>query len=389
MTKLLLYPHGGSGNHGCEAIVRTTLAILEGIPGSATLFSERPEGDRLVGIDRLVSVVEARDRLRCWQKLVSAISYKLTDSDERFYRYQYAPTIKHADSSAIALCIGGDNYCYKWVNFLYAHNKFLREKGAKTVLWGCSVEPDAMDENMINDLRRHAVITARETITFEAMQQKGLGNVKLYPDPAFLLTKIDLPLPEGFEEGNTVGINLSPLIMKYETKRGMAMEAYKTLVRHILASTNMQVALIPHVVVNGNNDIDPLRELYDSFKETRRIVLIGDHNAMELKGFIGRCRMFIGARTHATIAAYSSGVPTLVVGYSVKARGIARDIFGSEVGMVLPVQDLISTFQLIDAFENLKARELELRTVLEKVIPAYAAEASNAKDVIATLISGP
>ena len=38
--------------------------------------------------------------------------------------------------------------------------------------------------------------------------------------------------------------------------------------------------------------------------------------------------------------AYSSCVPTLVVGYSVKARGIARDIFGTEDRYVLPVQSL-------------------------------------------------
>lgn len=387
MNKFLLYPHGGSGNHGCEAIVRTTMEILEGIPDSATLFSERPEEDRLVGIDRLVSVVKAQHPMKRWQRLVAAISHKLTDTDERFYRYQYAPMIKHADSNTIALCIGGDNYCYEWVDFLYAQNKFLREKGAKTVLWGCSVEPSAMDESMVDDLRRHAVITTRETITFEAMQEKGLKNVKLYPDPAFQLATTNLPLPEGFEEGNTVGINLSPLIMKYEKEQGMAMKAYHALIQHIIETTNMQVALIPHVTVKGNNDLDPMIELYEAFKKTGRVILIGDHNAMELKGFIGRCRMFIGARTHATIAAYSKFVPTLVVGYSVKARGIARDIFGSEDEMVLPVQHLTSTSQLIDAFENLKARELELRTVLEKVIPAYAAKAIDAKDVIATLIN--
>ena len=50
--------------------------------------------------------------------------------------------------------------------------------------------------------------------------------------------------------------------------------------------------------------------------------------------------MFIGARTHATIAAYSSCVPTLVVGYSIKARGIAKDLFGTDEGYVLPVQAL-------------------------------------------------
>ena len=38
-------------------------------------------------------------------------------------------------------------------------------------------------------------------------------NTKLYPDPAFQLDKKELPLPKVFEEGNTVGINVSPLII--------------------------------------------------------------------------------------------------------------------------------------------------------------------------------
>ena len=244
-----------------------------------------------------------------------------------------------------------------------------------------------MDKTMIDDLRRHAVITARETITFEAMREKGLENVKLYPDPAFQLKTKNLPLPDGFEEGNTVGINLSPLIMKYEKEQGIAMKAYNALIQHILNSTDMRVALIPHVIVKGNSDLEPMTEMYDAFKNTGRVVLIGDHNSMELKGFIGRCRMFLGARTHATIAAYSKFVPTLVVGYSVKARGIARDLFGSEEELVLPVQNITSTVQLIDAFENLKANEQELRTHLEKVIPAYAAKAKDAREAIEAVIS--
>jgi polysaccharide pyruvyl transferase WcaK-like protein len=41
--------------------------------------------------------------------------------------------------------------------------------------------------------------------------------------------------------------------------------------------------------------------------------------------------LFIGARTHATIAALSSGVPTLSLSYSNKSKGINRDIFGNEL----------------------------------------------------------
>ena len=61
----------------------------------------------------------------------------------------------------------------------------------------------------------------------------------------------------------------------------------------------------------------------------------------------------MGARTHSTIAAYSSGVPTLVIGYSVKSRGIATDLFGTTEGYVLPVQEIRDTDSLIKAYEQM------------------------------------
>lgn len=78
---------------------------------------------------------------------------------------------------------------------------------------------------------------------------------------------------------------------------------------------------------------------------------IADATCEELKGFISRCRLFVGARTHATIAAYSTCVPTLVAGYSVKARGIAKDLFGSEENYVLPVQSLKNKDDLVKGFQ--------------------------------------
>ena len=60
-------------------------------------------------------------------------------------------------------------------------------------------------------------------------------------------------------------------------------------------------------------------------------------NAAQRKYLISRCEMLICCRTHASIAGYSSRIPTIVVGYSVKSRGIGMDI-----GMghwVIPVED--------------------------------------------------
>ena len=182
-----------------------------------------------------------------------------------------------------------------------------------------------------------------------------------------------------------LGLNISPMIMDNETKAGITLENYKALIRHVLQTTDLHIALIPHVVWENNDDRKPIEMLYGEFADTGRVVKIGDASASQLKGYISRCRMFIGARTHATIAAYSSCVPTLVVGYSVKARGIARDLFGTEENYVLPVQKLERKEELIEAFEWLKNNENDIRGCLTKCMPEYKKRAQQASVLLGKL----
>ena len=41
---------------------------------------------------------------------------------------------------------------------------------------------------------------------------------------------------------------------------------------------------------------------------------------------ISKCRFFLGARTHAMISAYSVCVPSIALGYSIKSKGISKDL---------------------------------------------------------------
>lgn len=61
-----------------------------------------------------------------------------------------------------------------------------------------------------------------------------------------------------------------------------------------------------------------LKKLKDQFNDSRISIIDKEYNCEQLKYIISRCRFFVGARTHATIAAYSSEIPTLVLGYSIK-----------------------------------------------------------------------
>ena len=149
----------------------------------------------------------------------------------------------------------------------------------------------------------------------------------------------------------------------------------------------MNIALIPHVIWENNNDLEPLTHLYNEFKDTGRVCLINKlYNAMELKGIISQCRFMVAARTHASIAAYSTQVPTLVIGYSVKAKGIARDIFGTEEGYVVPVQGLQHKDDLTNAFINLMQKEDQIRTHYKEFMPGYIAKTYQAGEEVKKLL---
>lgn len=90
--------------------------------------------------------------------------------------------------------------------------------------------------------------------------------------------------------------------------------------------------------------------------------------AAELKDILSRARFCIASRTHACIAAYSSCVPVLAVGYSVKSAGIAADL-GQEA-FVLDA-DSLDAEKLLAAFDQLRKQEREIRKTLAERLPTY------------------
>jgi polysaccharide pyruvyl transferase WcaK-like protein len=128
------------------------------------------------------------------------------------------------------------------------------------------------------------------------------------------------------------------------------------------------VLLIPHVTARGRklsmNDEELLRQFLSRFPKTCQCVrlLPAGLSAGQIKWVIARCRFLVAARTHATIAGYSSGVPTVAIGYSTKARGIARDIFGHEQYVVAAPH--LCHNALRRAWDDLKRDEAAIREIL-------------------------
>lgn len=392
MKKILLYSHGGSGNRGCEAIVRSTQKILNNTlkVDNICLATLNKSEDEEVHIDKDINLIEYSNYVRRKSKnhILAAINYKLTGNTEYYIKLAQKNLYNNFSKDTIALSIGGDNYCYSDSRWLYLSNSEAKKRGARTILWGCSIEGENLSNEMINDLSGYDLIIARESITYNMLKEKNINNnVKLYPDPAFQLDYINSDINENLIDKNTIGINLSPYIFKSKLNEDKVIEMYSELIKHIINTTDMKIVLIPHVFWKKSNDLEVLNKVYSKVKEYKRVSIITEkYNCNQLKKIISKCRMFIGARTHSTIAAYSTCVPTLVLGYSVKSRGIARDIFGNEKDMVISVQDLNNSNDLINIFNTFFKNEYKIREYLEEFMPKYIELAMKAADEINSIV---
>ena len=374
MKHYILYYHGGSCNHGCEALVRTTAELLDYKNNKITLASFRPEDDFKYGIEQFCDIhkmYELKDVSRWNPKWLKAYAdFKFGNKPNAVDDLLMLEALG-AKKGDIALSIGGDNYCYNDTQGLIRANELFRRNGIKTVLWGCSIEPELLDDPVIaDDISKFDLITARESISYEAIKRVNKNTI-LVSDSAFQLKTVKMPLPDGFDNKDIVGLNLSPMAEDYEINKGLARKNYEQLIEFVLSNTNMSVLLIPHVVLSRSDDRKINQYFYDKYKKSGRIQIIEDCNCEKLKGYISRCKFFVGARTHATIAAYSSCVPTLVLGYSVKSRGIAKDLFGDSEHYVLPVQHLNRTDNLVETFKWIIENEVQINNTLSLKMEQY------------------
>lgn len=202
----------------------------------------------------------------------------------------------------------------------------------------------------------------------------------------FLTTDVAFALPYekkiiGTPDKVKVGVNPSGLLWAGGYTRnnqfGLKLDYRKycnNLLERLCQNDNYEVYLIPHVGTNSKfeddceNDGAVCRLLHDKFPNTRIVDEIA--TPMDAKGYIAAMDVFIGARMHATIGAFSGGVATIPVSYSRKFEGL----FGSlDYDYIIhALQDsteeaVMKTMQYVGEFSVLKNRiEASMKIVNEK-----------------------
>ncbi len=399
----LLVGNGTYANRGCEAIVRGTVEILSRrFPDASFIVSSRgdtafedAEAERDRRVEHRPHLYDAVRKFsgewwkyRVWHR-------RSTGWRHLVFRVEYAAIRR----SVCGLQVGGDNYTldYGRPEFQMHMDEALRTAGKPLVLWGASVGPfsedPAFEETMREHLSRFQLILARESETLSYLHSMGLtSNVRFVADPAFLMEPVKPQLAEDVMrilEGKPVGVNLSPLVGDYRGDKGSGwLEAATQCVRSLLEAGIGPVLLIPHVTWPISDDYAFMARIAEGLAEYKGhfTLLPPTLPAPETKWVISKLRALVGARTHATIAALSTGVPTISIGYSTKARGINKDMFGHP-DWLLPVQDLTPAL-LLTKLADLLSGENEIRAGLAEVLPAVKSRARQAGEYLAQVLEG-
>lgn len=384
--KILLYGIGTFKNKGVEAIIQSTVKQIKSKDYEISAASHDINYNQNFynkEIKKYIKHYKKSDELTEKEKeLEQKYQNMLFDYNnfELLYQNEVVEEMKNSD---ICISVGGDNYCYDFCTWLYALDKKSHDLGKKTVLWGVSLFEKITDTELINNLFNYDVLVIRESLTYNAVK-KFIPEEKILfrPDPAFSLEKKEIQLNKWYKNRNFVILNFSPLTVEDELKYN----EIKNLINYIIKETKYSICLLPHVTTEDCNDLDILKKLKDELKKEQRIYLEeGIYNCNELKYIISKATILVAARTHASIAAYSMNVPTLVIGYSVKSRGIAQDIFGNYDDYVIS-KDELKNNKLIEKFKFIDKNKDEIKKVLTKKMPNYKEQAKNIwKDLIKKL----
>jgi len=384
------------GNRGCEAIVRSTVSQLRKQFGTITIFipSDNIELDKKQWPDHqehgVVFVSLYYPKLtRYWVQI-----QRLPFSFIKQMNWPFSPTKQLKDtlnSVDAVLSVGGDMYTYEgrlpaWIMGI---DRIAMKLGKPVVLWGATVGDFSKEPKFLPKLKQHfmdmSLKIVRESISEKVLLEKfESNNVLRMPDIAFTLSTQKVDLDEFWpstSENGVLGLNVSPLIERFADEINKVSSQIITFIREVVDQKGMSVLLVPHVTpLDGNpknNDYEYMNNILKKLGESEGKVKImnPELNAVETKYVISRCRYFIGARTHATIAALSSKVPTISIAYSEKAKGINEDIFGDEP-VVVDLKELTAD-KLLNALGYLEKNESRLKSFLDKKIELIADQINN------------
>jgi polysaccharide pyruvyl transferase WcaK-like protein len=231
-------------------------------------------------------------------------------------------------------------------------------------------------------MARSSMVFARDHQSFKVLEGFGTPNRDEVIDVAFRLPFVRPERPEGGPLA--FGLNVSALLHHGGYAGNANQFGLQTDYRRLndlliaaLLERGHAVHLVPHVIPSGfaqEDDYEVCRELHERFPQT----LLAPRFAgpIEAKSYISGMDFFAGARMHATIGAFSAGVPVVPLAYSRKFAGLFDSLEYPRV-VDLTREDTATALARIlaslDQREQLKREVDASQAIIQRKLAAYSA----------------
>jgi colanic acid/amylovoran biosynthesis protein len=376
----------GLRNRGVEALVRAAIdGFARHLPGQpTTVITTDPlyDGLALKGTASVVTDSPAYFQSRPIERYLRQMKAAIRPGQRALQ------AIDALKSATAVIASGGDVFSsdYNTLRRHVGHIEIAQAFGKPTIFLAHSIGPfrTKAEADMTRAvLARAALITVRESWTRQyVMDELRIPGerVQLTADVAFLLAPSDADRIAGLKRYLGIGasgyVALAPsegiTTFSSATDHLAHDQAWIRTIEHILSSSADDILIVPHVqdVRPSNDDRRIASRLVEAVGYHPRVrVAWGELSAGDFKGLIRDSRYLVGERMHACIAALSTAVPTIALGYSVKARGIMEDLLGRDIsteGLHLSVAQFVDSDGLRKEIGIATADNAAIRRRLER-----------------------
>lgn len=332
-----------NGNRGCVALSITTMYIIDRIMRDnnktySLFLTDSQHNDykehtyRILGKDIHYTEIPYPKTYNFKQDLSLCIKQilKRTDYSNPFRIADYILDIGQGDSFA-------DIYGKNRFSTIDRIHKLAREYEKEYCILPQTIGPfiDQGIKSEANESIASATLCMardKQSYDYVAVNVPSQASINEYIDVAFFMPYQKIEQDKNFIH---VGLNISALLWNggYTNNNQFGLkddykELIKSIIDYFLCQPNVIIHLVPHVVSqerNIENDYEVSYELWHDYNNPNLQLAPFALGPIEIKSYIAGLDFFMGARMHATIGAFSSGVPVVPMAYSRKFNGLFED----------------------------------------------------------------
>ena len=279
--------------------------------------------------------------------------------------------------------------------FLYSLPKIIAIKKSKPLIMG----PQTIGPFYNKAVRMVAQYIVRRCNALVVRDEKSLECARSLTNRRDILVTSDLAmnLPYNKEKYDVkekgklnVGLNISLLLWNSNTTGGnIKLNCdYQKLIYsllHNLEELGAATHLIAHVYDDGYSEHDLANDIAKEFEN----VIVAPHfkSPIDAKDYISNMDVFIGARMHATIAAFSSGVPVIPTSYSRKFEGLYEVLGYKHCVNCVSLTTSEALLEIMDILNKLDELEADRKIALEKALNMNRTYSESLTNIIQSLSS--